>query len=324
MYSDKNKPQLHNATSGSISVDAPHVALIILNWNQPAYTLACLRSLQSITYLNFKVFVLDNGSVDDSLLQIKALLPELSYEIELIPNGCNLGFAEGNNVGIRQALVQGADYVLLLNNDTEVAPNFIELLVDVAERDPKIGITGPKIYYYDDPKRIWSAGGLITKAGWTQQLGVNELDSPAFNQLREVDYVTGCAMLVKREVIEKIGTLDARFFAYYEETDWCARAHKAGYSIWYVPQSVLWHKISLKARDLSPTYVYLMTRNRLLFLRNLGFSPFRVWLSLITVDLRTVVAWSIWKRHRQARSLRQWRLRGMLDYIRGRFGEPRL
>lgn len=300
----------------------PLVVIITLNWNQPAYTLACLRSIGYVSYPNFKVLVLDNGSVDDSLDQLAALVPSLNYEAELIPNGSNLGFAEGNNIGIRRALEMGADYVLLLNNDTEVAPDFINLLVEQAQSDPKIGITGPKIYYYDDPKRIWSAGGIITGEGWSQQLGVNELDTPQLNQQRPVDYVSGCAILVKREVIEKIGMLDPRFFAYYEETDWCARATKNGYSIWYVPQSIIWHKISLKARDMSPTYVYLMTRNRLLFLRNLGFSRVRIWYSLITVDLRTIVAWTIWKRHRQARPLRRWRLLGMLDYARGRFGAP--
>jgi GT2 family glycosyltransferase len=127
-------------------------------------------------------------------------------------------------------------------------------------------------------------------------------------------------MLVKRQVIEKAGMLDPRFFAYYEETDWCVRVKRAGFSIWYVPQSVLWHKISLKARDLSPRYVYYMTRNRLLFLRNLGKHPLAVWWSLLTVDLRTVVAWSIWKRHEAARPLRKWRLFGVRDFLLGHFG----
>ncbi len=300
----------------------PLVSIILLNWNQPHYTLACLHSLAKITYSNFNVIVVDNGSVDDSLEQLENLKLSLGYKLELIANEQNLGFAEGNNVGIRQAMAQFADYVLLLNNDTEVAPNFLEALVEVAERNPSIGITGPKIYYYDDPARIWSAGGIFTKAGWTQQLGVNEMDRPEFNCLKAVDYVSGCAMLVKREVIEKVGMLDARFFIYYEETDWCARTLKAGYSVWYVPQSILWHKISLKARDLSPNYIYLMTRNRLLFMRNLGINPAKIWFSMMAVDLRTILAWTVWERHRAARPLRRWRIRGVLDYIQGQFGKP--
>src|SRR5690349_12247575 len=154
-------------------MNLPKVTIIILNWNQPHYTLACLKSLQKISYPDFKVIVLDNGSVDDSLAQIEALLSQLNFEVELIANGVNLGFAEGNNIGIRQALKQEADYVLLLNNDTEVAPGFLEPLVEFAERKPEAGIVGPKIYYYDEPQRIWSAGGLFTHGGWTQQLGVN-------------------------------------------------------------------------------------------------------------------------------------------------------
>lgn len=302
----------------------PSVTIITLNWNQPHYTLACLRSLQSVTYPNFKVIVLDNGSKDDSIAQIRAVLPEQNYPVELIENGHNLGFAEGNNVGIRKALNDGADYVLLLNNDTEVAPDFIEPLVKMAQSNPNIGITGSKIYYFDEPERLWSAGGTIAATGATHQLGVNEFDSPELNQLRKVDYVSGCAMLVKRAVIEKVGMLDARFFAYYEETDWCARTARAGYSIWYVPQSKIWHKISLKARDFTPYYVYLMSRNRLLFLRNRGMSAPRVLLSLVMVDLRTILAIAILKRHRPARPMQQWHIRGVLDYLRGRFGEPQL
>ncbi|MBN9391122.1 MAG: glycosyltransferase family 2 protein [Chloroflexi bacterium] len=298
----------------------PLVSLILLNWNQPHFTLACLESLNKLTYSNYNVVIVDNGSGDNSLAQLEAVLGGLRFEVTLIANSKNEGFAEGNNIGIRHALRNGAAYVLLLNNDTEVAPDFLEPLVQMAESDPQIGITGPKIYYFDDPDRIWSAGGLITKDGWTHQLGVNEPNIPAFNSLRQVDYVTGCAMLVKRQAIEKAGMLDPRFFAYYEETDWCVRVKRAGFSIWYVPQSVLWHKISLKARDLSPRYVYYMTRNRLLFLRNLGKHPLVVWWSLLTVDLRTVVAWSIWKRHKAARPLRKWRLIGVRDFLLGNFG----
>jgi GT2 family glycosyltransferase len=304
------------------TIHEPLVSIILLNWNQPHFTLACLQSLNSITYPNFNVVIVDNGSTDNSIQQIEALREKLRYETTVIANGKNSGFAEGNNIGIRYALGQAADYVLLLNNDTEVAPDFLEPLVRIAESDPTIGITGPKIFYFDEPAQIWSAGGVISKQGWTHQLGVNEPDNPEFNRLRQVDYVTGCAMLVKRETIDKAGMLDARFFIYYEETDWCARVAKAGFTIWYVPESRLWHKISLKARDLSPLYVYLMTRNRLLFLRKLGKSRVEVWLSLLSVDLRTVLAWTIWKRHKSARPLRRWRLKGVWHYLQGHFGEP--
>jgi GT2 family glycosyltransferase len=300
----------------------PLVSIILLNWNQPHFTLACLHSLNKITYPNFNVIVVDNGSVDDSISQMDAVKSELNYKLEIIANDKNLGFAEGNNVGIRRGLELKADYVLLLNNDTEVAPGFLEPLVQMNESNHKIGITGPKIYYYDQPDLIWSAGGIFTKEGWTQQLGVNQPDSPELNKLRKVDYVSGCAMLVKRSVIEKVGMLDPRFFIYYEETDWCGRTAKGGFEIWYVPESILWHKISLKARDLSPRYIYLMTRNRLLFLRNMGFNRLQVLKSIALVDLRTVVAWTLWKRHKEARPLRRWRLQGVMHYLQGKFGEP--
>jgi GT2 family glycosyltransferase len=215
-----------------------------------------------------------------------------------------------------------SDYVLLLNNDTEVAPDFIEPLVERMESDPQIGITGPKIYYFADPKRIWSAGGVFGRDGWTKQLGVNELDTPRLNEARQVDYVTGCAMLVSRAVIEKAGKLDGRFFMYYEETDWCARAARAGYSVWYIPRSQLWHKIELTARDASAFYIYLMARNRLLFMHNLGLSQWRILRSLVTLDVRTILAWSVWPRYKKIRHLRQARWLGVWHYLRGRFGPP--
>ncbi len=301
---------------------APLVTIITLNWNQPDYTIACLKSLGKITYSNYNVLVLDNGSRDDSVEKITEFLPQLTYRVDFIDNKANLGFAQGNNIGIEQAMLNQADYVLLLNNDTEVDPGFIEPLVERMESDPGIGITGPKIYYFADPGRIWSAGGIFKRSGWTQQLGVDELDTPQLNVAKKVDYVTGCAMLVRREVIEKAGKLDGRFFMYYEETDWCARTARAGYSVWYVPQSKIWHKIELTARDASAFYIYLMTRNRLLFMRNLGLPKWQLLLSLVAVDLRTLLAWSVWKRYKNIRHLRRARWQGMWDYLRGRFGPP--
>ncbi len=319
-----NYPTLQPAERNlrAAEVAAPLVSIITLNWKQPRLTIECLDSLAKITYPNFNVYVLDNGSGDGSIEQIKEHLPRLPYRVGLIDSKANLGFAAGNNVAIEKALKEEAAFVLLLNNDTEVAPDFVEPLVETMQSEASIGVTGSKIYYFAEPKRIWSAGGIFTDSGWTRQLGVNETDTPELNRKKKVDYVSGCAMLVRRAVIEKVGMLDARFFMYYEETDWCARAANAGFSTWYVPQSVIWHKIELKARDASPFYIYLMTRNRLLFLHTLGRTKWQVLLSVGLVDLRTILAWSVWKRYEPVRYLRYAKILGIWDYLRGHFGAP--
>src|SRR5262245_37473647 len=155
-----------------MSVHRPHVAIILLNWNQPEYTLACLRSLGQLEYPNVTVTVVDNGSTDGSPALIRARYPDVT----LIENGRNLGFAAGNNVGIDLAMRDGADYVMLLNNDTEVAPDMVDDLIAVAESDSSIGIVGPKILYYDLPDTIWSAGGTIDAYGMPGHVGADQPD----------------------------------------------------------------------------------------------------------------------------------------------------
>lgn len=294
------------------------VAIVLLNWNQEDLTLACLRSLRALDYPDFRVILVDNGSRPGSLDAIEAGFPEAT----LIRHERNLGFTGGNNAGIRRALAEGADYVMLLNNDTEVAPDMLHLLVDFAASDPRIGVVGPLIYYYDDPQRIWSAGGAVDPhTAASVSLGEGELDDGRRIPCR-VDYVSGCALLIKRAVVEQIGLLDERFFIYYEEADWCARAREAGYQVWLVPQAKVWHKISLQARAASPRYLYLMTRNRLLYLRNRGAPWPRILGVILTSEVRTLLSWSLRRRHRDRRALRIYRMRGVVDFMRGRFGEP--
>jgi hypothetical protein len=295
----------------------PHVSIILLNWNQPHFTLACLDSLQLVEYPAFDVIVVDNGSVDNSVALIKERFPE----IKLIENKQNLGFAGGNNVGILHAMANGADYVLLLNNDTEVAPNMLRVLVDVGESDPTIGALGPKIYYYDHANVIWSAGGAVDCFGEPSHLLENHVDEGLPDHVKDVDYMTGCALMLKRHVIEAVGTLDERFFIYFEETEWCARIHRGGFRIVYVPQARMWHKISMQARTASRRYLYLMTRNRLLYLRLSGAS--RLTIARATIDLfRTVMSWTLRPQNKAMRPYSTALLRGIAHFAIGRFGAP--
>jgi hypothetical protein len=296
----------------------PAVAIVVLNYNGRTDTLACLRSLEQVQYPNMQIMVVDNNSADDSVATFRAAYPDLT----IIQTGANLGFAAGNNVGISYALEQGAAYVLLLNNDTEVAPDFLQRLVAVAEADPSIGIVGPTIYYYDHPEVVWSSGGIIDwQRGSTRMAGLNETDTGQFGSApRPVDFVTGCALLIRRAAMERAGLLDPRFFMYYEETEWCVRVAQAGFRIVHVPQAHIWHKISIVERAATPFVHYYMTRNRLLFLRAAGMG-WRAWLHTLVLEYaRTLISWSVRPKWRAQRPQRNVMLRAVRDYFAGRVG----
>lgn len=220
----------------------PHLYIVVLTWNGKADTLECLASLQNITYSNASILVVDNASNDGTLEAIRNRF----HRVDLIRNEQNLRFAAGNNVGIRYALDRGADCILLLNNDTVVDKNFLSPLVETAESNQNIGIVGPTIYYFSFPNKIWFAGGIIKWwQGWLEHRGIREIDNGQYAQSEEVDYITGCCLLIKREVIEQIGLLDERYYMYGEDTDWCVRAHRKGFKIFYQPKSKVWHKVSV-------------------------------------------------------------------------------
>jgi GT2 family glycosyltransferase len=241
----------------------PKVYIIILNWNQYLDTKECLESLSKITYQNRSVIIVDNGSSDDSVDRLQKEFPGYTF----IRSSQNLGFTGGNNLGIKKALAEGADYVLLLNNDTTVEPDFLSKLVEEAEKDPKIGIIGPKIYYYHHPDTLWFGGGGINPfTGQTYHFGLNQVDRGQFDANKEIDFVTGCALFFKKEIVGKIGLLDEDYFFSYEDVDFCVKAKKAGYKSVYVPTAVIYHKFAKSAGGrFSPLYIYFRVRNNLLF-----------------------------------------------------------
>lgn len=244
-------------------MDDPKIAVIVLNWNNPGDTIECLNSLQQIEYSNYEVIVADNGSTDDSVLRLRQSFPD----IVLIENGENLGFAEGNNRAIDCALERGAELLFLLNNDTIVAPDVLSELAKAAERHPQAGFFGAKILYFDQPDIVWFAGGR-----WNPQhcifehIGIhgNEREHGLTDAV--IDYVCGCALMVRAELIAKIGSMHAPFFFTYEETDWCYRGRKAGYESRLVAQAKVWHKVSASSGgEGSPLQSYFYTRNLLLW-----------------------------------------------------------
>lgn len=240
--------------------DFPKVFLIILNWNGKDDTLECLTSVRQISYPSLTTVVVDNGSTDTSIAAITEQFPE----IEFLLTGSNLGYAEGNNVGMRYAIEHGADYIFILNNDTTVASDLISALVTEAEKHPETAIFAPKIYFYDRADVINSAGGYIdyhTLSRGHIGYGVKE-DGATYSQPQKVEWATGCALFLRVSALHKTGLFDPEFFLICEELDLCTRTRRLGYDIRFVPDAKVWHKVSAAFEgNYSPTYCYYMFRN---------------------------------------------------------------
>jgi len=240
----------------------PKVIVVIVNWNRKAHLIETLTSVARLTYPNLEVIVVDNHSSDGSAEAVRQRFPEVT----VIENERNLGFAGGNNVGIRWGLGKAADYFFLLNNDVEIHPDALSIIMGRAESHPQEGIFGPKTYKYYERDTLDFVGGKYSwLTGKTQSVGDGEKDIGQYDEPLEFDFINGHAFLIRREVIEKIGMLDEDYFAYNEETDWCIRARRAGYKCVYVPQAVAWHKVS--STPIGVAREYLIMRNRILCMR---------------------------------------------------------
>jgi GT2 family glycosyltransferase len=235
----------------------PLLSVIVLNWNGKRFLDECLSSLRAQTYKDFEVILVDNGSNDGSVEFIKDKYGEL---VTLIENERNLGFATGNNQGIRAAK---GDYILLLNNDTRVDPRWMEELVKVAEKDRTIGMCASKILCYDDPRVIDNVGHLLYRDGLNRGRGRLEKDVGQYEEIEEVLFPSGCAALYRREMLEEIGLFDDDFFAYGDDTDLGLRGRWAGWRCLYVPQAVVYHKYSGSTGSYSPFKAFYVERNRL-------------------------------------------------------------
>jgi len=228
-------------------VNYPKVSIIVLNWNGLEDTIECLESLKKITYPNYEVIVVDNGSEGNDA---QALQEKFGDYIYMIKNNRNYGYTGGNNIGIKYVLAHSQpDYLLILNNDVVVAPDFLNHLVEAIDADASIGIAGPKVYYYDFPNRIQSAGAKINmRKGHIHSIGIKQVDVGQYDAQQEVGYIAGCCLLVKNEVIQKVGLFDESYFCYWDEVDYCVRATRSGYKVVYIPKGKIWHKLPMKLK----------------------------------------------------------------------------
>ena len=251
------------ANQQSLRKDYPKVAIIILNWNSYDDTKECLKSLEMITYPNYEVIVVDNGSQDMSPSRLKNEF----LDVHFIINKNNLGFARGCNLGIQEALQRDIEYILLLNNDTIVKSDFLEPAIQFFKNDGRVGIVGGKIYYYHDPDRIWSVGGkVLWLRGDFSYPGHGDVDHGQLNEAKEMDFVSGALMLISRVVLEKAGFLPEEYFFGYEDKEFCIRVARKGFKIFYVPNFAIFHKVGQSYKHSQKNLqIYNGYRNKLIF-----------------------------------------------------------
>lgn len=237
------------------------VAIVLVNYNGEKFQNECLESIYKMEYKNFDVILIDNGSKDNSIQMVK----DNFEDVIIIETGKNNGIARGNNIGIEYALNNNYEYILLLNNDTEVDKYMLGNMMEKADENTAVTC---KMYYFEPKDVIWCAGGQINwKIGTTTHFGENEKDNGKFDKSKYVEYTPTCCLLIHNNIFKKVGMMDEKYFMYYDDTDFCTRLNKNGYKIWYEASAMLWHKVSSSSGGLeSKISIYYGTRNRLYFI----------------------------------------------------------
>jgi len=299
----------------------PFVFIILVNWNNSEETLECLQSLKDVSYPNFHVLVIDNASGDNSKERLDAW--ESDYPYTVLQNKSNMGFTGGNNTGIRYALAHGANYILLLNNDTVVDKEFLTYLVEDMEAHPQVGIAGPSIYFYDKPKILWFNGGTISLRKFVGSIEHENMGGrQKKEQSEDTEFITGCALMGRARMWKEMKYLDHRFFLYFEDADLNIRAKKAGWGIRLVPRAKIWHKVSVTTLGKlgAPKILYYHYRNAHLLIEKHAPLWMRAYIHLLAlyVAVKQVVKLAIPIFPRAHSWLI---LRGNIDYYLRRFGK---
>jgi len=300
----------------------PKIAIIILNWNGMQDTIPCLESVLRIDYPNYEVILVDNGSEDRSVQEIRRRFTSVA----ILENRENLGFAEGNNRGIELALKRGADYVLLLNNDTEVDPGILQTFAEAIAEHPTTGMFSAKIYFFDEPRKLFYRGAkFIWQIAGYIHVGHHDVDTDTSTAVQDTGYASGCALLASAKMIQKIGMLDVRFYLNWEDIEWSTRSINNGFGCKYVPGAIVYHKVSSSfvGGGEGPHNRYYFRRNHLLWIRlHLGrryivryMLTIFIWRWLL--DALTLINPMANPKRRHLAKASFW---GVVDYFRGRFG----
>lgn len=263
---------------------SPRAIAVVVNWNGGAQNVECVASLVEQGLAPGEIVFVDNGSADGSADEVARRFPGLA----MIRNGENRGFGEGANQGAREALARGASSVFFVNNDVRLPPGTLARLNRELERSPETGIVGPRVLYMNDPTMVWCAGGMLTwRENLSTLLGHRQPDGPRWRETREVDYVAGCALLARREVLEKAGLFDAQFFAYMEDVDLCMRAREAGFGVRLVGEAAAHHaSSSATGGGYNPRRKYMMGVNSIWFLKR--HARAREWARFVAYDVLTL------------------------------------
>lgn len=300
------------------------VAIIIVNWKQAKLTIDTVNSflkLKKSSFYKFHIFVIDNNSPDNSAAVLKNKFDNTG-NITLLKTEINQGYVGGNNFGIRAALKQNFDLILCANNDIITDPAFLEILVKEIESNPKLAIAAPKIYFApgheyhydrykakDRGKVIWSAGG---KFDWNNvygsNIGIDQVDTGQFDTPKtDIDFLSGCCILIRSSTIKKYGDFDEKYFMYLEDVELCQRFLKAGYTIKYVPSAIIWHINSGSSSPASSIQDYFITRNRLLF--GGKYAKIRTKIALLKEAIIILI-----------NSKNYWQKRGIIDFFIQKWG----
>jgi GT2 family glycosyltransferase len=273
----------------------PQVIALILNYNRAKDTIECVISLKESIYKNLEIIVIDNGSTDGS----ESIIRAAHQDITIIQTGCNLGFCGGNNFGIRYilSLSRCPPYILLLNNDTLVEPDFLVPMVEAMESDEKAAATGGTICYYPNKEKVWYAGGrfVFWRASSFSDYSGKEFYCIRNIKKHKVTFITGCLMLIRSEVLKTIGLLDEKFFMYFEDAELSLRLIKAGFHLLYIPQTRIYHKIENRVDQ--PLSLYFSIRNRLLFINKVTYGIPRIIATIyfLVVTFSKMAYWRIRK-----------------------------
>jgi len=291
------------------------ICIVTINYNSEEATCKLLESLKNINISNFtlEIIVVDNGSEK---------LFETDNDASVLRVDTNTGFTGGSNIGIKDALKKGADFILLINNDTTVHPNLITNLQKALESNEKTGLVSPKIYFSkgqefhksrykqnDLGKVLWFAGGFMDwKNSKSVHVGMDDIDIGQYDKTKNIDFATGCCMLIKREIFEKVGFFDEKYFLYYEDADLSQRILKAGYEIDYIPTAIVYHDNAKSTGGSgSSLHDYFLTRNQMIF--GMKYAPFKTKIALVRQSLKLLT------------NGRKYQKKGIEDYLLRRFGK---
>lgn len=281
----------------------PLVCAIIVNYNGIEDTTECVKSLKLCSYDNIRIIIVDNASSNGKANYNAYITTDIC---EIIYNSDNIGFAGANNVGIKRALEIGAEYLLILNNDTVVEKNFLQPLIEAFKCNKNLGIATGKIYYYDDPDYLWFGGSHYDSKLMEYKIsGIGEKDAPEYNIENNIPFATGCLWLLSRETVNKVGLMSEEYFLYYEDADYCEKMKMNGLGIRYIPESIIYHKESRSTRKGSDYYKYYNLRNYLIFIKRYRTKGqafklmtkrfFKMLKDIMRRRLSLRIVWNVWR-----------------------------